>query len=189
MLSTSRHRRNRTRRREKYEKGVLVTPESSSRDGRTERPGRSRSRGTVTAVVVGAIESRSTQTRDRHGDGGEPEHARKPMDMVRAANTCIADDGAPSGEDVHLQALVAAVGRRNPAALRELYTLTSPRLLLAFGTAGDPALLEDVLVATYARVWRTEAAREPCRAGVMPWLTRVAAAELITQGRQRPQRA
>jgi DNA-directed RNA polymerase specialized sigma24 family protein len=107
------------------------------------------------------------------------------MDMVRATSTRIADDGPPSGEDLHLQALVAAVGRKNQAALRELYTLTSPRLLLAFETAGDPGLLEDVLVATYARVWRTEAARQSCRAGVMPWLTGVAAAELITQGRQR----
>lgn len=107
--------------------------------------------------------------------------------MVRVTSTGTANDGGPPVEDTHLQALVAAVSRKNQAALRELYALTSPRLLLAFGAAGDPALLEDVLVATYVRVWRTEAAGQSCRAGVMSWLTRVAAAELITRGRQRPQ--
>jgi hypothetical protein len=141
----------------------------------------------VAPVVVDAIESWSTQERAATPMVVTPEAPKEPMDMVTATNTRIADDGRPSREDAHLQALVAAVGRRNSAALRELYTLTSPRLLFALGPAGDPALLEDVLVATYARVWRTGAARHPRRAGVMSWLTRVAAAELVSRGRQRRQ--
>ena len=86
-------------------------------------------------------------------------------------------------EDRHLRSLVARIRDEDAAALRELYDLTSARLLRAITQAGAAAH-EDILVATYTRLWRGETTPWPGEPGVMHWLLAMAFAELVDVRRQ-----
>jgi hypothetical protein len=85
-------------------------------------------------------------------------------------------------EEDHLQTLMARVRGEDGAALRELYELTSARLLHAISQAGASAH-EDILVATYTRLWRGETIRWPTELGVMGSLLTIAFSELLDHRR------
>lgn len=79
------------------------------------------------------------------------------------------DEGDPD------EALVARVGRGDPAAVRALMARKLPRLMsLAQRMLGDRAEAEDVVQETFLRAWRQAPGWKPGAARFDTWLHRVA---------------
>lgn len=96
------------------------------------------------------------------------------------------DGGGDRLDDAHLQALVLAVADKDPDALHQLYTLTATRLQHALTAVGDTASIENALVATYVRVWRSAAAQRTTGPTVITWLTSLALTEIPARRRAAP---
>jgi RNA polymerase sigma-70 factor (ECF subfamily) len=96
------------------------------------------------------------------------------------------ETNVPSRE---LAARLQAVGRGDRAALAEVYSLTSAKLMgVCLRILGERSEAEDVLQETYIAVWRKAGTYDPAKAGAISWLVAVArnkALDRIRAGRVR----
>jgi RNA polymerase sigma-70 factor (ECF subfamily) len=84
-------------------------------------------------------------------------------------------DHAPLAAPGHIERLIAAVSRQDPVAFRELYDLTSSRLLgVILRICRDRDVAEDVLQEVYLLVWRRSELYDAAGGAGMAWLTIVA---------------
>jgi RNA polymerase sigma-70 factor (ECF subfamily) len=84
----------------------------------------------------------------------------------------------PSRTDEAREALIAAmaaVARRDRAALRQVYDLTSAKLFgICLRICGDRGSAEDVLQAVYLKIWDRAGRFDPARASPITWLAAIA---------------
>jgi RNA polymerase sigma-70 factor (ECF subfamily) len=88
-----------------------------------------------------------------------------------------------------LSSRLQAVGRGDRAALQEVYSATSAKLMgVCLRILGERSEAEDVLQETYIAVWRRAGTYDPAKAGAISWLVAVArnkALDRIRAGRVR----
>jgi RNA polymerase sigma-70 factor, ECF subfamily len=85
-----------------------------------------------------------------------------------------------------LEALLAAVERGDPAALRELYRRTSAKLYgICLRVLADEGEAQDVLQEVYTRVWAKAGTFDPAKAGAITWLSVLARNKAIDRLRAR----
>lgn len=106
-------------------------------------------------------------------DDGPLSHPKQGVvaDPDAAGPTVRAGEPAPG----QIERLIAAVSRQDPAAFRELYDLTSSRLLgVILRICRDRDVAEDVLQEVYLLVWRRSELYDAAGGAGMAWLTIVA---------------
>ena len=95
------------------------------------------------------------------------------MTDLRPADPVILPDA--SAARARLTEMLVRTGEEDRAAFRELYQLTSAKLLgITFRICGERQAAEDVLHDVYLTIWKRAGAYEPSRASPITWLATVA---------------
>ncbi|MBB3949129.1 sigma-70 family RNA polymerase sigma factor [Aureimonas jatrophae] len=96
---------------------------------------------------------------------------------------------APPSAREHLARRLVAVGEGERTALRDVYDLTSAKLLgICLRILGDRDEAEDVLQDVYIAVWNKADRFDPARASPITWLATIARNRAIDRLRQRGSR-
>ncbi|MFC6390367.1 sigma-70 family RNA polymerase sigma factor [Methylorubrum zatmanii] len=91
-----------------------------------------------------------------------------------------------AAHEADLAGLLAAIARRDEAALQALYTRTAPKLFgIILRIQRDRSLAEDVLQDVYLKIWQSAGSYLPSAGGPLPWLCTIARNRAIDGLRRR----